>query len=216
MAPRRQSAGVFFIMRVICLIDGFNIYHALDDEPCLHKYKWLNYRRLCNCFALQEDKVGRILFFTALPPWDRAKQARHEKYIRALKSVGIESVLGEFRKVTATCRADCRKEYHTHREKQTDVNIAVALFELAMNDEYDKAFILSGDSDFLPAIRFVHRHYPKKEIFMIVPPGRRTEELEGVVDGHHRITESHLRASVFDSTITVDHNVQLTCPPSWC
>jgi len=35
----------FYLMmkRIIFLIDGFNVYHALDDELKYHKYKLLDY-----------------------------------------------------------------------------------------------------------------------------------------------------------------------------
>jgi hypothetical protein len=46
--PRVPSGPGFFILedmkKVVILIDGFNVYHALQQEQRLHKYKWLDYQ----------------------------------------------------------------------------------------------------------------------------------------------------------------------------
>ena len=34
--------------RVLFFIDGFNVYHALQEKPQYHKYKWLDYSALAN------------------------------------------------------------------------------------------------------------------------------------------------------------------------
>jgi len=48
--------------------------------------------------------------------------------------------------------APCHKKFWTVEEKQTDVNIALKLFQLAVQDAYDKTIIISGYSEFLPAV----------------------------------------------------------------
>ena len=31
------------MMRIAVFIDGFNVYHALQEKPQWHRYKWLDY-----------------------------------------------------------------------------------------------------------------------------------------------------------------------------
>ena len=75
----------------VFLIDGFNVYHALDDDPNLHKYKWLNYMKLVSLFY---PGSHRVLLFTALAPWGHANVRRHQSYLRALESKGVEVLFG--------------------------------------------------------------------------------------------------------------------------
>ncbi|MCL2689747.1 MAG: NYN domain-containing protein, partial [Chitinispirillia bacterium] len=74
-----------------------------------------------------------------------------------------KSIYGEFRKVTKCCR-DCNSIYNTYEEKETDVNIAIKLYQQAYKNTYDVAIILSGDSDQIPAIRAIKRDFPTKKI----------------------------------------------------
>jgi uncharacterized LabA/DUF88 family protein len=48
--------------------------------------------------------------------------------------------------------------------KQTDVNIAIYLFEEAFKNHYDTSFILTADTDLAPAILSVKRNFPEKRI----------------------------------------------------
>ena len=41
------------------------------------------------------------------------------------------------------------------KEKAADVMLAVEMYKLAVNDEYDDAYLLSGDGDFTPAVKAV-------------------------------------------------------------
>ena len=41
------------------------------------------------------------------------------------------------------------------KEKAADVLLAVEMYRLAVNDEYDAAYLLSADGDFTPAVQAV-------------------------------------------------------------
>ena len=60
-----------------------------------------------------------------------------------------------------TCRV-CRQPYRTFEEKQTDVNIAIKILETAVKDEWDIAYVVSGDSDLIPSLKAVKRLFPMK------------------------------------------------------
>lgn len=202
--------------RIIFLIDGFNVYHALDDESKYHKYKWLDYSSLAKCFVSPKDQIVVIFYFTAYTEWNPSEKARHQVFIRALRQKGVKIVFGKFRNKDHMCRI-CRKEYSTFEEKQTDVNIAITLFQAAINNDFDTAIIISGDSDLIPAIEGIKKIFPAKEIGLVIPIGRRANELKDVYDFHMKMKEKHLRSSQFPDSIVIDpvKNVVLNRPPTW-
>ncbi len=79
----------FFMSKVVFIVDGLNLYHALDyfetgpDHDRFKKYKWLNLKKLALLFADKKDTVEDILYFTTLVTWDPGKIARHRLFIRA-------------------------------------------------------------------------------------------------------------------------------------
>jgi len=79
---------------------------------------------------------------------------------------------------------NCNKYFSTHEEKRTDVNIALKLLGDAFDDLYDKAIIISADSDLLPVIQSVHKYFPDKEIgvmFEVINNrGKELSELEKI------------------------------------
>src|ERR1039458_10071174 len=170
--------------RVYSMIDGFNLYHALDkfdhgvdeaDQKRYQKYKWICLRTLIQQFVLpQEDLVG-VHYFTAYPNWNEAKRLRHENYVKAVQSRGVDYTLGEFKPKHVDCRATCRERFDLREEKQTDVNIATKIIELA--NEYDKLVLVTADSDQVPAVRLLLKLHPQKKVFVLPPIGRNSKEL---------------------------------------
>jgi hypothetical protein len=79
-------------------IDAYNLYYgALEGRPDL---KWLDVAGLCKAL-LPEMELGTVYYFTARVKdrfsGDGAPRRQHA-YLRALSAVGIEIVLGVFRK----------------------------------------------------------------------------------------------------------------------
>jgi hypothetical protein len=80
--------------RIAFLIDGFNLYHALDYSPVhkspstdphrYKKYKWLNLFKLAQCYVNEPgDSVEEVYYFTAYAYWNPMKVDRHKLYIKA-------------------------------------------------------------------------------------------------------------------------------------
>ncbi len=200
--------------RVCVFIDGFNLYHALDDNFSYHKYKWLNLKKFADCFVYPQDKIVDVFYFTSYVTWDPGKLARHQAYVKALQMVGVNPIFGSFRMKDTTCRI-CKKSYQIPEEKQTDVNIAIKLFQTAAIDEWDTAVIISGDSDLIPAVKAVKETFPAKCVIIVVPIGRRAEELKQAADFHRKVKQIHLQSCQFDDTIVIDKNTVLKRPNSW-
>ncbi|MEA3346534.1 MAG: NYN domain-containing protein [Candidatus Auribacterota bacterium] len=200
--------------RVSIFIDGFNLYHALDADPAYHKYKWLNLEKFSRCFTAPKDNIIDVFYFTAYITWNAQKLAKHQIYVKALQLAGVKPIFGAFRMKDSKCRI-CHKQYKIPEEKQTDVNIAINLFQTAIADTWDTALIISGDSDLIPAIEAVKKTFPTKQLGIAIPIGRRAEELKQVTDFHRKVKQKHLQTCQFDDAITIDDNNVLQRPATW-
>lgn len=200
--------------KVIFFIDGFNLYHALLDNNRLNRYKWLDLNSLARKFTKKDDKIEDIFYFTALATWSPDKVRRHKDFIKAQEINGVKIVYGEFKRKDKICPV-CRKTYQTFEEKQTDVNIAIQLLVLAVQDKYDKAFIISGDSDLIPSIEAVKSAFPHKKIGVIIPIYRSAEQLKLTCDFYMKMKEKHLRASMLPDIIDLGKGKKLIRPSTW-
>ncbi|HOV12864.1 MAG TPA: NYN domain-containing protein [Spirochaetota bacterium] len=198
-------------------IDGFNLYHSLIDKftPLPTKYKWLNLKKLASCFINKNEEITKIYYFSALAEWDTSKVIRHQKYIKALQYFEITPVMGKFKKRSVTCKV-CKKIFSKHDEKQTDVNIAIQLIKSAYLDEYDVAYVLSGDSDLIPSIKAIKSLFPQKKIRVIIPFGRSANELSNECEKSMKIKRHHLDQSLFsDNILDNEGNIIVSRPTEW-
>ena len=206
--------------KIFFFVDGFNLYHALDraqgapDPHRYRKFKWLSLTKLANCFITKKDQIAGIEYFTTLATWDPGKVARHRLYIKAQEEEGVRVVYGEFKRKDKRC-ALCKKIFQSVEEKQTDVNIALRLFQLAVEGRYDKAIIVSGDTDLIPAIKAVQSTFPGKQMGVMIPIGRASEAMKNQADFHYKMKEKHLVACRFPDPFTLRDGTVLNCPPTW-
>lgn len=210
--------------RVTFLIDGFNLYHALDYNVAPHtrdpyryrKYKWLNLWRLASLYTsnVDGDSLQSVFYFTAFASWSSQKVSRHQLYINALENEGVRVVLGEFKAKNKRCNS-CGQNFLTHEEKQTDVNIAVTLFQLAVEDHYDKVVIISGDTDILPAVRLVQTKFPQKQVGVIIPIGRDSHAFRNAADFRYKMRESHLAQCQFADPYVLMNGRTISRPVNW-
>ncbi len=88
------------------------------------------------------------------------------------------------------------------RRLETDVNMALALVSLAYQNKYDRAFLITNDSDQAPAIRMVRNLFPIKKITPIVPPHyRHSNELIQASSDKAKITIDHLKCCLLPETV---------------
>lgn len=200
-------------------IDGFNVYYALNGDPSLknfpyRKYKWLNYRKLAESVIGKNDLITGVFYFTALVRWKTPDVVyRHKQYIKVLRSVGVETIQGRFMNKEIKCH-NCNKCFLTHEEKRTDVNIALKLLGDAFDDLYDKALIISADSDLLPVIQTVHKYFPGKEIGVMFPINRTSFDLRQNADFRRKMRESILQDCQFSDEVKVGSEI-IKRPDSW-
>lgn len=156
--------------RIISYIDGFNLYHAIDDlnRPLL---KWLDLAALTRSLAREGEKVVETNYFSAFATWRPDAHQRHIEYVKALEYVGVNCIMGHFKQKPRSCR-DCGSTWVQHEEKETDVHIAARLVVDACEDRFDRAILVTADSDLVPALKIVRQRFPHRELFVAAPPKR--------------------------------------------
>jgi uncharacterized LabA/DUF88 family protein len=108
----------------------------------------------------------------------------------------------------------CHQYFKTHEEKQTDVNIALKILGDAVDGLYDKALIISSDSDLLPVIKSVQHHRPEKEIGVMFPIGGSSFELRQNAAFRRKMSENILKECQFPDKIKVGDTI-ISRPENW-
>ena len=200
--------------KVITYIDGFNLYHALRRKGW-QRYNWLNLRKFSQCFLEPDQVLVTTKYFTARFKNDPPKEKRQGLYIDSLNSLkDLEIIEGRFQKKKRTCR-QCNHSYRTYEEKMTDVHIAVALLEDAVNDRFDTALLVSADGDLVPPIKTVKRIFPEKRIVVIVPPASHGAALQATADANLTVWRTTLRRSQFPKKVKRADGKIVERPTSW-
>ena len=72
-----------------------------------------------------------------------------------------------------------------------DIKLALDMFEGAFNNEYDIGILVSGDGDFLPLIRKIHKYHKKVELWYF--DKRTSNKLIKASDSRKIITKPQIR-----------------------
>lgn len=145
-------------------VDGFNLYKSLlQGAPEL---KWLDLRKFV-ALAISNYEIGTVHYFTAsvkmrADPSDPRRPDRQDAYLRAIQHHGGVTVhRSQFSIQKGHARLVNPDERHEPiewvpvwkvQEKGSDVNLAVNLLLDAQSRRADAYWVVSGDSDMLPAI----------------------------------------------------------------
>lgn len=204
------------MIRSSFFIDGFNLYHAIKRlrDPRL---KWVNLMALMLRQTMaQSEEVTSVNYFTAYADWWPHRKLKHEQYVAALECVNVNVVLGQFKVKDRRCPS-CRHSWQGHEEKETDVNIALWLVDGAYRDEYDRAYIVSRDSDLKPAIAMVRSRFPRKEVFVVAPPHLgHSNDLVSVASGKRKISKPQIEQCLFPEFVyRADGTLAATRPVSY-
>lgn len=196
-------------------VDGFNLYHAIDDlgKPYL---KWLSLRRLGQrAMAPFRADVCEVTFCTALFKSDFGKLKRHEAYIAALEAEGVKVIKGHTTHEDMDC-ISCGRVWKQPREKETDINVALSLFEAAMRQRIDIAFLVTADTDQASTLRFMSEHCPGIPVVVLTPPGRPTPaHLQTLASKSVRISENDLDLAVMPGQVSPSSGRLIVRPPSY-
>jgi uncharacterized LabA/DUF88 family protein len=199
--------------RIVVYIDGFNLYFGLRRNNW-KKYYWLNVEKLSKNLLKPDDALIVTKYFTSrisAPP-DQVK--RQSTYLDAIDSlIGVEIFYGRYQNNKFSCY-NCNYISYIPNEKKTDVNIAVELLSDAFTDIYDKAIIISADSDLVPPILKINSLFPNKRIVVAIPPGNKSKELKSTTTCF-TIGESIIRQSQFPEVVVSKTGFTLKRPELW-
>lgn len=181
-------------MKKVCVyIDGFNVFHALK-QSFWKKYYWLNYKQLSRAYLEHWDHLVEVYYFSALFYSDPEGVERHKEYIRVLQKKWVKIILWKYQERESKFNKKHNKVlsiaydgrvgthekgikqlpipdqliYSKFEEKRTDVNMAVQIVMDWLRDKYDKAIIITWDSDIAPAVEAIKR-VSNKEFVSVIP-----------------------------------------------
>lgn len=152
--------------RVAVYVDGFNLYFGrLKGKPAL---KWVDLEALGRILA-PKDELVKVRYFTA---WVSGKAdpdapLRQQTYLRALRSLPlVEAHFGHFethekdrpRAAPKPGQSKMVRIIQTE-EKGSDVNLATWLLLDGVDGLYEKAIVVSNDSDLEEPIRQANIRY---------------------------------------------------------
>lgn len=202
-------------MRVRAYIDGFNLYHGLKHRSG-RRQLWLDLEALIGSLLRPGQSLEHVTYFTARVRDDPPAEQRQSDYLDALAAYcgSLTVVSGRFQRKDRRCRT-CGAAWSTYEEKETDVNIATTLVADGLEDRFDTALLLSGDSDLCPAVRMLRQRRPEKRVVVVFPPRRQSTDLKLVADGHLFLGDDKIRRSQLPDRVVAGAGVVLRRPAYW-
>ena len=145
--------------RVAVYVDGLNLHNGLlsSGSP-----RWVDLIALGRNVLRPGQALEGVRYFTSRLVKNTKDQYEQDIYLQALEARDVEIVLGQFDVQRARCPR-CGRAWLKAEEKQTDVNIAVRLLTDAHQDLYDRAVLLSADSDLLRPVLESTAAVPRQE-----------------------------------------------------
>ncbi len=216
-------------MRTIAYIDGFNLFSGcLKRSP----YKWLDLDALCQTL-FPSDQINLIRYFTApvlaFPhnPDAPTNQAFYLRALGTLPNVTIHrdgwfaarpSTLPQHPIVYLDGPNNPPKLVTVMRmeEKRTDVDIATQLLGDCFDHAFDKAVVISSDTDLVPPIDMIRKKFGRTVVAVNTHRSRRMSKhlVQAATDYVRKINPSVLRNCQLPSPLT-DAAGAFTKPPTW-
>lgn len=200
--------------RVIVYIDGFNLYFGLKSKGW-KRYYWLNLHKLSKNLLKTNQRLVSTKYFTSrvrVPPYKAKRQSIFIEALETLKNFNI--YYGHYLSDSIECKK-CGNIIPKPSEKMSDVNLAVELLADAFQNNFDKAILISADSDLVAPIKKVMRLFPNKKIIVAFPPARYSVALSKIANGSFIIGRKKLADSVFPDKIKKKDGYILKKPSQW-
>lgn len=202
--------------RVAVYIDGFNLYFGIRGSG-LGRYLWLNLCALSKNLLKPTQKLVAVKYFTARVSRPENKRKRQNAYLEALGTLDphvFSIAYGNYQQNPSKC-GQCGFVSDVPNEKQTDVNIAVAMLTDAFTNQFDTALLISADSDLCPVVASIRALYHDKRVIAMFPPGRASKELVARCSASFNIGRAKLSQSQFPDVVTLHSGFKLRKPSLW-
>ncbi len=200
-------------VRVSVYIDGFNLYFGMMDAGYT-TLKWLDVMELGKQCLKPGQQLVDVKYFTSTITNNPPKEKRQRTYLDAILSTGVKIFRGKYESETIICNP-CGHSWTKHNEKMTDVNIATSLIMDAMNDLYDVAILISGDSDLVPAIKLVNENFAPKFVTVAFPPMRSNITVSNAATGSYPLGRKKLKDCQLPAIVNSLSGYPLQIPAEW-
>lgn len=174
--------------RVAVFIDGNNFYFGLRKLYGKNKsLKNFDFEKFSQFLAGKEKVVG-IYYYNALLDKEHNpdKYDSQKEFFEELKKIpNFNLVLCKLLKRTI---AGTNKVYYIIKED--DINMAVDIVENAYDNNYDIAVLVSGDGDFVPAVRSVKKK--NKNVKNVFFKNSSSRNLKNFCDSSLELTKENL------------------------
>lgn len=208
-------------MKTVVYVDAFNLYYGALKGT---RYKWLDLGALCRVMLRQDNVITGIKYFTARVqsrPDDLNRPTRQAVYLRALKTIpNLQIIFGHYLShvvwMPLAAPSPGQKpfvEVIKTEEKGSDVNLASHLLVDAVDQVYDCAVVISGDSDLRTPVQFVQNRF-HKTVGVLNPQKIPCKALQTDAGFYKHIRESALQVSQFPPVLT-DSRGSFHKPPIW-
>ncbi|AFN74525.1 hypothetical protein MROS_1288 [Melioribacter roseus P3M-2] len=198
--------------KVMVYVDGFNLYFGIVSK--YPNTKWLNIWQLAQNILKPHQSLIGVKYFTSLVSNNPQKEKRQRDFLSAIQTTPVQIIYGHYQSTPTSCKK-CGHSWNDNEEKMTDVNIAVNMITDAIEDKYDTAILISGDSDLVPAINSIHKYFPQKRVVVLFPPDRHNISVKNSAKGSYILGRKKLVASQFPQVVTTSLGYQITKPKSW-
>ncbi len=143
-------------MRASIFIDGNNFYHGLryiyGKDKILKKF---DFQEFINYLA-DKSEIINIFYYNA----ELDKSKNEKKYLSQKEFFDKLKIISNLKLIL--CKLLKRKikgtEEYYYVLKEDDIHMAVDMVENACENNFDVAILVSGDGDFVPAVKAVRRH----------------------------------------------------------
>lgn len=202
-------------MRVFAYVDGFNLYYGLREKGW-ERYKWLDVQALVQSMVRSPAALAKLTYVTALNTNPPDRYQRHKTYVDAL-SRGTDTTvcLGNIEARPRQCPG-CGHKWKRPQEKQSDVLLALAMVTDAIYHRPDEVYLLSADSDLVPAVQQVQEL--GISVTVLRPPRRNSDELQDAAHRTLHISRSKFAQSLLPNPVTYSHRGterKIHCPEEW-
>lgn len=140
------------MVRVAIFIDGSNLYHNLKRYHIKIKFEELIKK------LETKREIANVFYYTALldKNFDERAYLQHKEFLDKLKQIpNFNIVICNLRKIVLK---DGSVKFEI---KGDDVFLATDLIKGSYENLYDVAIIVSGDEDFIPAIKLAQKNNKK-------------------------------------------------------
>lgn len=140
-------------MRTAVFIDGGNFYRKLKDLKIKNTSKFDYFSFIKS--LIKSDELTYIGYYVGQIRKEENNEKSRLLYSNQQKLfTHLESNIQNLKII----RGHIQNFNGTYKEKGVDVRLALDIYKLANKNSYDKAILLSSDSDLIPAIRMVQEN----------------------------------------------------------